>query len=224
MFDYIHSIVSWLFARPGELSGFLLLLAVGPYLVATWKRDIRPSFASELIWVVLGSSALWAFIRLGGHEHGGLWLPLVCVTNPLLVGIVALWRRNYKPLDGKDWICLATGVTAAAILATTDRDPERDLLALTIAVIGDTAATVAVLRNIHENPRHEHAGCWSLAAVAGFVGLGAVNWSWDVWAQAVYPIYIAVSMTVITAPILWHRARVTLRGRKRAALRLSHSG
>ncbi len=220
----IQGIYSWLLTHPGELSGFLLLLAVGPYLLATWNRTIRPSFASELIWVVLGSSALWAFIRLGGHEHGGLWLPLVCVTNPLLVGIVALWRRNYKPLDGRDWICLATGVTAAMILATTDRDPERDLLALTIAIIGDTAATVAVLRNIRENPRHEHAGCWSLATLAGFVGLGAIDWSWGAWTQAVYPIYIAASMTAITAPIVWHRARVTLRRRKRTRLRLSHPG
>ena len=76
----------------GIISGSIVALSVIPYAIRTWQGKVTPVISSWSLWTVIALAILLSFIGSGANENK--WTAVFGFTNPLIITVLAIWRKD----------------------------------------------------------------------------------------------------------------------------------
>lgn len=193
----------------GIVAGVIQGLTLIPYVVRLLRKgtESSPSIASVGIWLLLGVISLAGYFLQTSPEHReAVWIPAMCVFNPLVVFVIATRIGTFKPLDDDDRWSLRLAFVAAGLLAAF----HGSVVGLVASIAGDFIGTRATVRNVREHPHAEPFWPWAIFSGACVLNLFAVDWR---EAGATYNAYITVAGLWVTAEIGYAQVAMAARAR-----------
>ncbi|MFO1071209.1 MAG: hypothetical protein U1E17_00535 [Geminicoccaceae bacterium] len=179
-----------------------LLQALGFTIMALAARQggISPNRFSWLIWSIVASLAALSSWHAGatGPLGGALMNAAGCIVMLLLS-----LRSGVVAVAGLDLACLVIALFGLLAWAGTD-DP---VLGLILFLGADACGALPTIRNALLDPAREHAGGWTILALAGIAAVLSVEpaeWalSWAGFGHWGGAVYVALVNLAIAACIL----------------------
>ncbi len=183
----------------GLAAGAISALAYLPYVYATLTGRCRPQRASWLIWLVLGSVALFGQIVEGAGAS--LWFAAIQVAGAALVVLLSVRHGAGGFLSRGDRIVLA--LSALGLLTYFFTETAAYALAITIS-ISSLGGMATVVKAFHF-PNSETVSTWAANAGASLCALLAVG-APDALLLA-YPLYMLVMNGAVVLAIYLGRNR-----------------
>ena len=181
----------------GIASAVINTIGMVPYIRDIFLKKTKPERATWWIWLALSFLSLFAQIAAGATWSLGLTIGQLIA----LFAIAALSiPYGYGKFSRKHVLSIAIAILGIVAWQMT-KEP---LAALVIVVLLDFMALWLTIRKTWESPETETRSTWVLASVAGLLGVLAVN-TYSL-RQLIYPLYIFVADTCMTA-IIMYRAR-----------------
>jgi hypothetical protein len=190
-----------MFQLIGFLSGVVSMLGYPVYLRDIASGSTRPERASWFIWTLLG---IIAFVSQKSAGAGSsLWL-----AGVQAVGVGAIFLYSLKKGVGgwTGWDIF--GLSVAAIGLILWHVTKHPVVAILSVLLADAAATALTLPKAYREPESETLFAWGIDVLAGVLGVLSVGSLEPV--LLLYPAYIALSNTAVTAAILLGRRRLRL--------------
>lgn len=168
------------------ISGLIQLVGYWIYFKKTESGRIRPNTSMWLMWAFGSSVDLWAYGDLTEWKIEKDLLPAVCAVTAVIVFLVCLKRGRFKRLEFHHWALFLADV-AITILYVLSGDP---IWATIFFQASTILGFVWTVREVRQDPTHEHAAPWGLWATAYaiqtyiiYVSVPTENW----WAEFLYP-------------------------------------
>jgi hypothetical protein len=166
----------------GGAAGFISLAGFVPYGRSV-VRGARPSYATWLVWAIVG------FLLFASYDTGvggtARWVPLTDALGPAAIAAIA-WRYRKSELTRFEGVCLVlAGLSLVAWVLTGS-----PLSALTINLFIAFLGALPTLWKTYRDPGSESIVAWRLFFVANTLNLGAIG-VWDL-RTAAYPVYAVV--------------------------------
>ena len=185
----------------GLISAFLIFVSGYPYMRAIYTREIeRPVISTWILWSGIG---LLLFVT--SYQAGVTWkttlLPIfVGVTNPVIILVLSLRYGTYR-WTTLDTICVGLCIVTVIGWQTTD-SPTFGIVG---GVLADIAAATPQIRKSWIDPKDEPVFPWAMFAFASALNLLAIKeWTVAYW---LFPVYMTVTSTLITLPLVLHRLK-----------------
>jgi hypothetical protein len=180
-------------AALGALACLLAVLALGPYLVATWRGVVRPPLASWIAWSATAATVGVAQVVAAGGP--GAWATLASAALAAAVA-GATWRRGGgPPPTWMDRACLGVVAIALPLWAVTG-DP---LIAVLLVAAADLAAFAPAARVCWHRPLAQDLRFYATCTVRnGLIIAALASWSAT---TLVYPVAVGVACAGMVALI-----------------------
>jgi hypothetical protein len=183
----------------GPLAAGIGVLSCLPYIRATVRRTTKPERASWLIWAAEYAVLFAAQIANGGKNAD--WLvgaEFCCVL------VICVLSRRYGTGALTPGTCmLLAGVVLALVLWFVTSNPA---LAIGLALAVEWAGAILTVRKAYKLPASESRLSWTLAGLAGFAGIWAIDRHNGI--LYAYPVSLMImSASVMTASFLGGRNR-----------------
>ena len=189
----------------GLVSGILVFCSAIPYCIGIWQDRNTPQLISWGLWSFIGLVLLLTYKSSGAEDN--IWPAVFGFTNPLIITMIALFRRNSEKghMSIADWFCLGFGILAICIWAIIRDIKELAQIALYVAILADLFAAIPTARFVWKNPGEERPFAWGIYALAYGLALFAVpevNFS-----NLALPIYMTTGSSFVALPLVIHRLR-----------------
>ena len=178
----------------GILSGLLMISTVIPYIKDIFLLKTKPERASWFIWSLLNFIAFFSQLAKGASYSlmltaGDAVVVLTVFILSIKYGVGGLTKRDIIALIGVVLCLILWYFTGEAALA------------LVLVIIIDLIGAILTIIKSYEDPHSETLITWTLAGVAGFLGVLAVGQLNPI--LLAYPLYICIinSMTALAVVI-----------------------
>jgi hypothetical protein len=182
----------------GIAAAVISVAAFVPYLISILRGKTVPSRATWIIWTAVNLLILLSYRASGAQST--LWIPVVYLCGTAIVMLLSLkyGEGGWSRLDRTCIILAGASVPAWLVF----REP---LVALCINIFIDFLGALPTVRKAYREPGKEDKLAWGLYLIANVVYLGAVEqWTFRI---AIYPVYLFVASTTISALVFWPRKR-----------------
>jgi hypothetical protein len=171
-------------ALAGLAAGILALIGYPAYLRGVAAGRIQPALASWWAWF---TSALIVMTAQIGSASGWGMSTSVAQTFGLGAVLVVAGRRQRPHMDPADLVCIALGVTGAAV-GVLVRSPD---VAVAAAIAGNLVAGIPTYRSVLRHPEREAPTLWLCCGIAG----GLTAWAAPTFtvADAGYGVYLLIA-------------------------------
>ena len=169
----------------GGAAGFISLVGFVPYARSVIRGGTRPSYATWLVWTVVGVLLFASYdAGAGGTAR---WVPLTDALGPAAIAAIAS-RYRVSELSRLERGCLVlAGLSVVAWVLTGS-----PLSTLTINLLIAFLGALPTLWKTYRDPASESILAWRLFFVANTLNLAAIG-VWD-FRTAAYPVYaVAIS-------------------------------
>lgn len=189
----------------GVLSALFNLTGLVPYIRDILVNKTKPERATWWIWSSLSTVSLFAQIASGAK-----WSILMTAAQLIAVICVASLsvKYGYGKFHKKDYISLVILAFGLGLWSVTDNP----LTALIIVVFLDIVALSLTLQKTWHAPYTETLSSWILASLSGLFGVFAIG-HWTA-GKAIYPLYITLGNSLLTATIIHRRKNTDYSTRK----------
>jgi len=183
----------------GLIAGVLSALAFVPYY-----RSIRcgkkPSLATWTIWTVVGVLSCVSYLSANEGWASTAWVAVVYVIAPAVITCTA-WRHGarYTHLNVIEILSLVGAAGGICIWVVT----QSAVTALMVFIAVDAAGAIPTIAKSYYAPYSESLTAWSFSLLGSFFNLCAIE-QWTV-SSASYPVYLALSIWVTSAVIVFRR-------------------
>lgn len=176
----------------GILAGLMAFIAEGAYIRDILRGAVQPEKWSFVIWTLLSG-----IFTVGLISEGGGW----AAVNPAVtfIGLAIItglaFRVGHGDMDRFHQVTLiAVGLGFTAWVST-----DNVLTAVAVAVAVDFAATILVIKKLHDHPNSETMFPWALDAAAAVVTFAAVPP--DAGRAFAYPAWVLFTLVLVMAAI-----------------------
>ncbi|MCK5615159.1 hypothetical protein KAR91_75545 [Candidatus Pacearchaeota archaeon] len=147
------------------VSGILILIGMGPYIIEIIRCKTRPAKASWIIWAILDYLILFGMVSKGAFN----WqIAAGCITSTvILILSIRLGEPGWSKLDKFCLLGAGMGIT----LWLTSGDGIFGVIAGTSLTIIGSFPTFA---SVKKNPENESGLAWSIFMLSGVLSVAAV--------------------------------------------------
>jgi hypothetical protein len=179
----------------GLLSGGLVVLSIVPYAIRVYEGKIRPVPTSWSLWSFIGLALLLTYRSSGAKAN--MWPALFGFTNPALITILALRRReHWKRPEPYEWACLVFGIVSLVTWLFVQQNRELSQYALYLAIVADLCASIPTLIFFKKEPEGDRPFAWFLYAVGYFLAIFAITE--QTFANYALPLYMTIASLIAT--------------------------
>ncbi len=188
----------------GIFAGVTSAVSFLPYVRSIMKGDTRPSSISWLLWTFGGAMIFASDVAVGGWRST-VWTDVTYFILPATIFFLAI--RQHNNFNDKvatferlcRGLCLIGGMIGVFVWLAI----KSAVIPLVIFLVVDFFAVIPTIIKSYYRPHEENLLAWILALAGGILNLLAVR-SWTL-TLAAYPIYLAMSISTITAVLIFKR-------------------
>jgi hypothetical protein len=167
----------------GGAAGIISIAGFVPYARSAIRGGARPSYATWLVWTVVGILLFASYdAGVGGTAR---WVPLTDALGPAAIAAIA-WRYRQSELSRLERGCLVLAGLSVVAWVLTGSPLSTLTINLFIAFIG----ALPTLWKTYRDPGGESILAWRLFFAANTLNLAAIG-VWDL-RTAAYPVYAVV--------------------------------
>lgn len=178
----------------GIAAGILSFVAYPVYIRDILRGETKPSKVTWWVLALLNAVLTASYYASGARDT--IWIPISYTIGFSAVAILSLkygegnWQKS-------DWICII-GAAVSLLLWWFFQSAE---LALYLIIITDFIGLAPTIYKTYKRPWTESKLSWTIAMIASALNVVAIeNWS---PAISLYPLYVVITNTLITAFILF---------------------
>jgi hypothetical protein len=188
----------------GKISGFLVLLSIIPYAWRVVQGKIKPNIIGWSLWSFVGLSLLLNYKNIGAEDN--IWAAITGFTNPLLIALIAIWKKGEKIKPNKlEYFCILFCVASIVLWWFWLGNETYSQYALYIAIIADAFAAVPTAFFVLKNPREDRPLMWFLFAIG--YGLNMLAIKEHNLANYSLPIYMLLMSILVLIPLIRYRLK-----------------
>jgi len=187
----------------GIISGILVFLSGLIYWIRIYQKKITPNLITWIIWTLMGLAILLSYKSSGAKEN--VWPAISGAINPLLIVIIALFRKHKSSFSSIDIICGILGVLSILLWSFTQKNPEKVQYALYIALIADLLAIVPTIIWVMKNPWEDRPAMWVLFSLG--YGLGMLAITEHTFTNYLLPIWMVLMPALVWIPLVKYRMK-----------------
>ena len=191
----------------GKISGILVLLSAIPYAWRVYQGKIKPNIIGWALWSFIGLSLLLNYINVGAKDN--IWPAIFGFTNPLIITILAIWKKGEKIRPTKlEYFCLLFCIASIVLWWLWLGDQTYSKYALFLAIIADAFAAIPTVFAVQKNPQEDRPFMW----LAYSIGYGLVMLAIREHNIANYslPIYMLALGILISIPLIRYRLKLKI--------------
>ena len=188
----------------GMISGGLVFVNIVPYAIRVYQGKIRPVPTSWSLWSFIGLALLLTYKSSGAGAN--VWPAVFGFTNPLLVMILAIRRReHWKRPEPYEWGCLIFGIISLVMWVFVQGSKELSTYALVLAIVADLFAAIPTLIFFVKKPMEDRPFAWGMYAFGYFWAIFAMPE--QTFANYILPLYMTVGSGIATLLLVIPRIR-----------------
>lgn len=178
----------------GWLAGIVGFAAFIPYIFAILRGKTTPNRATWIIWTVVSTVSLFSY-GASGAEHT-IWYPISDALAPFIILLLSIKQGEggWTQLDRGCLVTAGIGVFFWWLFGSA-------LLGLCMSLLADAMGAIPTMIKVYQRPKSEDRNAWAMTFIAVVLNLGAVE-NWHSFSILVYPIYMLISMGIITM-LIW---------------------
>ncbi len=185
----------------GRLAGIVSALAFVPYLYSITKGK-KPSLATWTIWTVVGLLTCISYLTANEGWVSTAWVAVVYVVAPAAIVCATLWYgARYTGIDATEKWCWIGAFCGIVVWLTT----HSALVALLIFITVDGMGALPTIVKSFQDPYSESLVAWFCSLLGCSLNLCAIEIRHWTLAEASYPVYLAFSVWITCAVIIFRR-------------------
>jgi Na+/melibiose symporter-like transporter len=186
------------------ISGALVLVNIFPHAFRVYEGKIHPVPTSWSLWSLIGLALLLTYKSSGAGAN--VWPAIFGFTNPLLVMILAIRRReHWKKPELYEWACLIFGIISLVLWVFVRNNKQLSTYALVLAIVADLFAAIPTLIFFVKKPMEDRPFAWGMYAFGYFLAIFAMPE--QTFANYVLPLYMTVGSGIATLLLAIPRIR-----------------
>lgn len=187
----------------GISAGLISAGAFAPYIFSIIRGKTKPSIATWLTWTIVGLLTFISYISASGWTNT-VWVAIAYVILPGIVVCLAIVypKKCDMRVSLVEMICLL-GVLFGVCTWYVSMSAE---IALAVFLAIDCLGTIPTIVKSYYYPYDEDAFAWLLSLTGNTLNLFAVR-EWN-FAEASYPVYLALSIWITAAVIIFRRRSI----------------
>lgn len=185
----------------GLLAGVVSAFAFVPYLYSI-TQGTKPSLATWTIWTIVGLLTCSSYLSANEGWVSTAWVAVVYVIAPFITALMTWWYgARYTGLDTVEIVCMCGALCGVFIWLST----HSAFAALMVFIVIDCVGVVPTVVKSFRDPYSESLLAWSCSLVGCSLNLCAIEVGhWSI-AEASYPVYLALSVWMTCATIVFRR-------------------
>ncbi|HEY5383165.1 MAG TPA: hypothetical protein VIJ88_01255 [Candidatus Paceibacterota bacterium] len=188
----------------GMISGSLVVVSVIPYAIRTYQGKIMPNLTSWGLWSVIAVAILLTYRESGAKDN--VWPAIFGVTNPILVTVIAIWRRSkLEPMTRWEKLSAVGCILSLVLWFALRGNKGLSQFALYLAILADLCAYVPTYIFVRVHPESDRPGPWILFGIA--YGLGAFAATDSSVSNYVLPVYMFFGALGASIPLIRYRVK-----------------
>lgn len=185
----------------GRVAGLLALISFIPYIRSILKGETKPERATFAIWSVVNFVTLFSYFASGARET--IWVPFVYCIFQVVIFLLS-FKHGMGGFNKLDIICLS-GAAIGVFLWISTKNP---LTALYLSIFVEILGFIPTFKKSYLYPQTENTLAWSIAIVAAFLNLFAIN---SLKPEIIiYPIYLLLGDGSVAFLLLFPKVRIKL--------------
>ena len=182
----------------GWLAGIIGFIAYVPYFFAIIYGKTSPNRATWFIWTMVNTISFLSYSVSGAGN--AIWFSVSDAVASLVILIFSI-RRGEGGWNGLDQVCLLTASLSVFFWWLSGSA----LVGLSMSLIADAMGAIPTITKTYHRPESENRLSWTMTTIATVINLFAIE-NWRELSSLLYPIYMLLLMTIITA-FLWSRTK-----------------
>ena len=197
----------WFFGAMGITAGLFALADFVFYIFAIYGRDYRlrhieektvPNRATWFIWAAIGVITAASYHASGATDT--VWFPVAYAVGFTAIALLSI-KYGEGGFNWTDGLC----VTGAALAGFGWWYFDSPQVALFASLVIETFAGIPTILKSWREPEKESKLAWTLSMFASVANICAINWLSATFWVILFPVYILVLNSLITAPLYLKR-------------------